>query len=302
VSRSLKAHVLLVLATIVWGATFVLIKAALADISPLLFNSVRMALAAVCLLVIFRKEMKQLTRGALVAGSVVGVSLWMGYGFQTAGLKLTTASRSAFITCICVVLVPLLLAIAWRRGVRPWTAAGVAIVVVGLYLLTMPSSGFDFSSINRGDLLTLGAAAAFALEIILLGRATGKYSYQQITTVMIAVCALLMFPSVPLFETPHVVWSPAVIWALLITAVFATVLAFIVQAWAQQFTPPTHTALIVSLEPVFAWLTALAVRQEQFSARATSGAVLIMAGVLVSELRGGSAPAQEPAGVAEMAD
>jgi drug/metabolite transporter (DMT)-like permease len=144
---------------------------------------------------------------------------------------------------------------------------------------------------------------AFALEVITLGWASARYSYQQITTVMITVCALLMLPSTPLFEKPYVVWSPSVIWSIVITAVFATVAGFLVQAWAQQFTPPTHTALILTLEPVFAWLTSFAVQQERFSGRATTGALLILAGVLISELGPGGAPREEtPAGIVGMAD
>lgn len=290
--------------TFVWGATFVQIKAALAYISPLLFNSVRMTLAAALLLLIYHKDMRQLTRGAFVAGSLVGVSLWLGYEFQTTGLKLTTASRSAFLTSICVVLVPILLAIAWRRRVKRWTAIGVVVVSVGLYLLTMPAgAGFDFSSINRGDLLTLACAVAFALEIILLGRGAARYPFQQVTTVMIVVCAALMFVTTPLVEKTYVTWSPTVIWALIVTVVFGTVVGFMVQAWTQQFTPPTHTALICSLEPVFAWITSFALRQESFSGRATAGAAMVLAGVLVSELRGGSAaPAGHPEDIAQMAD
>jgi drug/metabolite transporter (DMT)-like permease len=304
VSRSHKAHILLALATFAWGATFALIKAALADISPLLFNAVRMAIAAVCLIVLFHKHVARLTRGALAAGSVVGISLWLGYEFQTTGLNLTTASKSAFLTGICVVFVPVILAIGWGRRIKPWTAAGVVVVTLGLYLLTIPAgAGVNFSSMNRGDLLTLVCAVAFAMEIVLVGWATAKYPFQQIATVMIAVCAVLMFATVPLAEKAFVTWSPVVIWALGITVLFSTVLGFTVQSWAQQFTPPTHAALIMTLEPVFAWMISYAVLHERLGIRATIGALMIVAGVLVSEMKGGSAPAAEkPADIVGMAD
>ncbi len=97
-----------------------------------------------------------------------------------------------------------------------------------------------------------------------------------------------MFLTVPVLERDaHITWSPMVLGAIAVTAIFGTALAFTAQAWAQQFTPPTHTALIFSLEPVFAWLTSYLVLHERLGWRAGSGALLILCGVLVSELKGG---------------
>lgn len=288
-SRTLKAHILLVLVTFVWGVTFVVIKNALADISPLLFNAVRMALAAVCLVAFFWRQVRQSTRASLLAGTIVGAFLWAGYEFQTTGLKLTTASKSAFLTGVSVVLVPVFLTLLWRRKVNRWTVAGVAAAFVGLYLLTVPAGEggiFDVSSINRGDLLTIGCAVAFAFHIIFLGRFTKKFAFEQIATLQTVIAAGLMFLTIPVLEQSYVVWSPQVLWAIGITGVLGTAAAFSIQAWAQQFTPPTHTALIFSLEPVFAWLTSYFVLGERLGHRATLGALLIIGGILISELKG----------------
>jgi drug/metabolite transporter (DMT)-like permease len=293
--RSLKAHVLLVLATLVWGATFVLIKNALSDISPLLFNAVRMLLAAVSLLLIFRKDMRRISVETLRAGALVGVLLCLGFELQTTGLKLTTPSKSAFLTGMSVVLVPVFLAVGWRRRVNHWTAIGVAVAVTGLYLLTVPGgkeAGINLAGINRGDVLTLGCAVVFALQIIFLGRATSKHPFQQIATLQVAVCAVFMLAPLPL-ETMFARWSAAVIAAIIITGLLNTAAAFSIQAWAQQFTPPTHTALIFSLEPVFAWITSYVVSGERLGWRAGWGAVLILTGVLVSELLGSESVEQE---------
>ncbi len=121
-SRSLRAHLLLTAVVFIWGATFVLIKGALRDVSPLLFNFIRMTMAFGCLAVVYRSHWKHVTRRALVSGAVVGLCLAMGYQFQTAGLRLTTPSKSAFITGLVVVLVPLLVrdsAAAACRRARP---------------------------------------------------------------------------------------------------------------------------------------------------------------------------------------
>src|SRR6266508_3846872 len=133
-SRTLQAHLWLVLATLVWGSTFLAIKSALDDASPLLFNAVRMAIAAIVLLAMFFRRQRSLPAGALRSGFAIGTLLWLGYEFQSAGLVDTTASKSAFVTGISVVLVPLLLAAAGRR-IHPFTLTGVAAASVGIFLL-----------------------------------------------------------------------------------------------------------------------------------------------------------------------
>ena len=165
-SRSLKAHILLVLITLIWGSNFVVIKNALADISPLFFNAVRMSLAAVVLAAVFYRELGRITASSLRSGLLVGVFLFVGNELQTVGLKYTTPSKSAFLTGVSVVLVPVLLALFWKRGLNRWTAAGVVLAFAGLYLLTVPASaggGFNLRSMNQGDLFTLGAAAGVCL-------------------------------------------------------------------------------------------------------------------------------------------
>jgi len=287
-SRSLKAHLLLLAATLVWGATFIVIKAALADASPLVFNAVRMVLAAVLLVVIFRRQLRSVTVGAWRAGFAIGTLMWLGYEFQTAGLLYTSASKSAFLTGVSVVLVPILLALFWRGHVNRYTLAGVLAACVGLYLLCIPAGqGLSLASLNRGDILTLGCAVAFAFQIIAVGRSAQHYDFAHLVTIEIAVCAAWMLISIPLADRHgYLRLTPRLIFALAITSIVGTVGCFIVQAWAQRFTPPTHTALIFSLEPVFAGLTSFAVLGERLGARAIVGAALILAGVLASEVLG----------------
>ncbi len=288
-SRSLKAHLLLVLITFIWGATFVVIKDSLNDSSPLLYNAVRMTLAALVLAAIFFRQLGSISRECAWAGFLCGSLLWIGYECQTAGLKFTTPSKSAFLTGISVVLVPVLLALIWRRHVNHWTLAGVAAAFVGLYLLTVPPANGEviFTSINRGDLLTLGCAVAFAFQIIVLGRAAQRHPFAQIVVLEIASCALWMLISVPVLEpSAFMKGTSRIVVSIAVTALLGTVGAFIVQGWAQQFTPPTHTALIFALEPVFAGLTSYVVVHERLGLRGATGACLILAGVLISELLG----------------
>jgi drug/metabolite transporter (DMT)-like permease len=294
-SRSLKAHLLLVMITLIWGATFVVIKNALADISPLLFNAVRVSLAAVTLMVVFYREQGSVGRRTLLYGSLLGGLLWAGSELQTMGLQFTMPTKSAFLTGVAVVLVPVFLAIFWRRKVGLWSGVGVAMAFIGLYLLTVPAGGvqggglgrsLNLASINHGDLLTLGAAVVYAFHIIFMGHATRAHRWQQIAVVQTAVCAGLMVLSAYVGPAQRVVWSGPVIWGILITGFLSLALAFSIQAWAQQFTPATHTALIFSLEPVFAWLTSFLFLGERMETRGAIGALLILGGVVISEEKG----------------
>jgi len=292
VSRALKAHLLLVLVTFVWGSTFVLIKAAVQhDIPPLLFNLVRMALATAALGLLFHADVRAIRGPAFRSGALVGTFMWLGYEFQTTGIRYTTASKSAFITGISVVLVPLFLSIFWRRNVNHWSVVGVVCAFVGLFLLTVPAgeSAFgNWTSVNVGDVLAFLCAVGFAFQIIFLGRATARHPVRQIAFLQIAIAALWMAVSVPFAPEPlHPLYpSKIVLWAILVTGLLGTAFAFSIQAWAQQFTSPTHTALIFSLEPVFAWITSYVVLGERLGGRAGLGAVMILAGVLISELLG----------------
>ncbi len=296
-SRTVKAHVLLILMTIVWGATFVEIKDALRDISPLLFNAVRLTLAAAVLALIYWRQWPRVTGAAFAMGTLCGVFLWAGYEFQTTGLRLTTPSKSGFLTGVSVALVPVFQALFWRRRLRAWTWMGVFAALIGLYLMAVPASHaagaeLNLQGINLGDVLTLGCAVTFAFQIIFVGIATRRHPFEQVAMLQAAVCAALMAVTVPIAENAHAIWSGRVILATLITGLLGTAAAFTIQAWAQQFTSPTYTALIFTLEPVFAWITSYLVLGERLGYRGGTGAALILGGIVIAEVKGG---AEEPA-------
>lgn len=288
-SRSLRAHLLLLAVVCIWGSTFVVVKNALTDASPLLFNLIRMSLAFVCLLVIYRSHLGRMNRGAIAGGAIIGFCLAMGYQFQTAGLRLTTPSKSAFITGMVVVLVPLLSAVPGLRtrasGAPSWNAwCGAVVAFVGIVLLTTPAeSGFDFRAINVGDVLTFGCALGFSLHVLALAHLAPRFPFEQLAILQIGFGAVFMAVSMPFLEHPWIRWSPRVVVALLITAVLATAVAFAVQSWAQRFLPATHTALILAMEPVFAWITSFLVLGERLGRRGASGALLILAGIAITE-------------------
>ena len=283
----------------IWGSTFVLVKEALNDASPLALNSARMVVAAVLLAIFYRKKIVVLTRPALIAGVTVGFFLYLGYALQTSGLKLTTPSKSAFLTGTSSVLVPLLLVALWRTHIHLWRVAGIALALVGLFLMTVPGgrAGLaDFANVNLGDLLTIGCAFSFAFHIIFVGHASQRFPFEQVAVLQVGTAAILMTVSAPLLEHPHFRPTATAVAAALVTGILCTAVAFTVQSWAQQFTPATHTALIFTTEPVFAWLTSFIYLKERLGMRAGVGALLILSGVLISELLGQvEQPDDEPA-------
>lgn len=280
---------LLVLIAFIWGSTFVLVKEALNDASPLLLNSARMLVAAALLGVFYRKKIAVLTKPSLTAGVLAGIFLFAGYAFQTSGLKLTTPSKSAFLTGTSSVLVPIALVAIWRVRIHLWRVVGIVLALIGLFMMTVPGgpAGLaDFANVNLGDLLTIGCALCFTFHVIFVGRASQRFPFEQVAFLQVGAAAILMTVSTPLLEHPYFRSTPTVIAAILITGTLCTAVAFSVQSWAQQFTPATHTALIFTTEPVFAWLTSFIYLHERLGLRAGAGALLILGGVLISELLG----------------
>jgi len=301
----LRAYLLMLFVVAVWGSTFVVVKGALADATPAAFNLVRMALAFAVMGVAYHRYWRAIRGWQVAAGAIVGFFLAVGYQFQTTGLARTTPSKSAFITGLMVVLVPLLSAIPGLRAPgskRPrWNAfLGAGLAFIGIVLLTAPAAALtrgpislkaevaqllpDMSSINVGDVLTLGCAIGFAFHCLALSHVSPRIGFQPLALLQVGFCALFMALSMPLIEHPQIVWSPRVIAALGICAVFSTAVAFSIQSWAQAVLPPTHTALLLTLEPVFAWVTSFLVLGERLGLRPACGALLILAGIALTEL------------------
>jgi drug/metabolite transporter (DMT)-like permease len=284
-SQRSKADFLLVVTTFIWGSTFVIVKGALQDASPFPFLAIRFILAGVLMWLVMGRD--RLDRQALLPSLVLGVFLFAGYAFQTWGLTSTTPSKSAFITGFSVILVPLISLFHGYR-LRAANFGGAGLGLVGLYFLVLPSG---LSAVNRGDLLTMFGAISFAVHIVLVGGYTRRFSFQHLAPGQILVVGIVATLAVPIGPAWVVHWTSRLIFALAVTAIFATGFAFGIQVWAQQYTPPAHTALIFALEPVFAALTSRLVTGEHLGGKVLVGSAFILAGMVVSEMWGGAAPA-----------
>lgn len=282
--RHWRADLALAAITLVWGTMFVLVKEALNSVSTLVFLALRFAIATVALAVAFRGRYGRLgaRRKQLRGGVAAGLCLFAGFAFQTFGLRHTTPSKSAFVTGLAIVLVPLLASLVHRSRPDLPEILGIAVATVGLGLLTLEGSSL---SIAVGDVLTMICAVAFALHILVVGHYSARTGFEALSLIQIATAGLLAALTCGWAETPKLVWSAGLAAALLVTGLLATALAFSVQAWAQQRTTATHTALIFALEPVFAWMTSYLVFGEVLGARAAAGAALILAGILTVELK-----------------
>lgn len=280
--KSLKADLALLFLSFVWGATFGLVKDALKDASPLLFTSVRFFIAVFVFWVIFRKSIIKINRKLLTAGIIAGTFMALGYAFQTVGLYYTTASKSAFITGFSVILVPFFTIFIEKVVPRKIIFISAAITLIGLKILTSAGSN---NGINIGDILTLFCAASFGLNLICIEIYTKKYDFATFAFIQIVTVAVVCGLAVPVFEVPRFSFTPTLIWALLITAVFCSALAIYILNRVQRFTTASHAAIIFTMEPVFAYLTAFIFYGERLGFAGTAGAVLILTGMLLSELK-----------------
>jgi drug/metabolite transporter (DMT)-like permease len=279
----------MVAVTAVWGSTFVLVRDAVAQIPPFAFIAYRF-LAAALLLAAIRPRLTLGGAGGgrwgpLGAGAVIGLALFAGYGFQTVGLQYTTASNAGFITGLSVVLTPLLGALLLAQSPGRWPLTGAWLAAVGLALLSLQTL-----EVRRGDALVLGCAVAFAAHILLLGRYAPRLDTYRLAVVQLGTAGLLALVWAVVAGDLAAPASAEVWVALAITSVVASAGAFLIQTRAQRELSPTRTAVIITMEPVFAGLFGFLVAGERLSGRGWLGAGLILTGMLIAEL-GGRAPA-----------
>ena len=268
----------LIAVTAVWGITFVQVKDAVAIYPLFAFLAVRFAIASATLAVPARGRVRGLGAAGIRAGVLLGGLLAVGYALQTAGLERTTVSNAGFVTGMYVVLTPLLAYLLFRLRAGRAVWAGVGLAVAGLALLSGVEGGSPV-----GDLLVLAGAAAYSLQIVLMERYAPRYDPLGFTFVeMLAAFAGFTAVAAALgqVELPRgwTVWS-----ALVVTGVFASALAFLIQTWAQRRTSATRTALAFAMEPVWAAVFGFLLAGDRLGALGLAGCALIMAGIVVAE-------------------
>lgn len=291
-----KAHAALLLCSFFWGVTFVVVKDALLDISVFGYLAARFLLGALPMIWFYRDDLRKLKREELWPGAQIGLFMFAGYAFQTAGIARTTPSKAAFITGVSVVLVPIFVAVFWRKKIGPWAWIGAAGSFIGLYFLTVPKEGL--TELNHGDPLVMGCAVMYALQIIYISRYSASYSLGALSCLQVILVGMLSAIVVPIFnatgvEPFFVRFTFRMEFGVIVTAIFTTAVAYPLLVWAQRHTTATNTALILTTEPVFAALTSFFMEHERLGGRALTGAALILGGIFLAEWKG-SVPAAAP--------
>lgn len=276
-----RQEAVLMLATCVWGATFLVIHIAVQYSGPWFFVGFRFITAALISALLFSRVLSGLTIKEVAAGTAIGVMIFLGYGLQTVGLQSLNSSTSAFITALYVPLVPLLQWVVFRKRPRLATWFGVLLAFVGLILLANPGNvGFRFGA---GEVATIISTLPIAAEIILIGWFAGKVNLGRVTVVQLLVAGLLGFLAMPIAgEQP-----PEFSWVWISAAVALGVASCVIQLamnWAQRSISPARATIIYAGEPVWAAVIGR-FAGDRLPPVAILGAVFIIAGSLVSELR-----------------
>jgi drug/metabolite transporter (DMT)-like permease len=287
--------------TVLWGSTFIVTKQIVRDASPLLFLTFRFGVAALVMALVCWRRFPP-TRRAVVDGMVIGLLNGLGLVLQVFGQVYTTASKSAFITSLNTPLTPLVALLLYRlRPSRPQLAA-VVLATLGLLLLTYPTGGARW---NGGDLLTVGCSLVYAFVIVEIAHRSPGHDVLVLTTIQLVAQALLasvaafvahtliatlppaQLPELLRVEARPLVLAPRLVLEVAYMAIVCSAVTFTAQTWAMARMSATHAAVIFALEPVFATAMAVGVdgSSEWPGARGLAGAVLVMVGVLVSEIR-----------------
>lgn len=277
---SAKAEAFLILCSFFWGATFAFSKIGLQHSSPLLFTALRCGLGALILLAFTWRRLGPPNNTTLKHGAILGVLLYLGLGLQTVGLEYTTASRSGFITYTAALYVPLLQIYFLKRMPALGNILGLMMVLAGLFFLTDPTGG----NLNRGDLITLCCAVAYAFYVVYLSVFAQEGKIELLTTLQLAVAGTLSFCSAFLFEDVRLSFSWDFFVALLYLVLIGTIVCTYIMTRYQRETTPTRAVLIYALEPFFAILVAFIVLGELLDGEGWLGAGLILLGVIVSQL------------------
>lgn len=274
-----QADLALLLATFLWGTSFVAVKDALTDATPFAFLAVRFGAAALVLAPGTRFRPRPAGR-ELRGGVLLGVLVAVGFLTQTAGLVITTPARSAFIVSVSSVLAPVI-ALAVLAERPSWlTGAALALAALGIYLLTAP----DVGGLNRGDLLTLVCAGCFGGQIVAVTNLSRDGDARRLVWIQVAATALIAGIAAVVLEKPSIHWTPRFIGALGYTIAFASTTCFILQMHAQRYMSSARAALIFCFEPLFAALTSWLLLGERLSLLQWSGGALIIVGMVLAEL------------------
>lgn len=270
--HKLAAGGLLLIGTL-WGASFIVVKEAIRSVDPATFLAARFTIAAVLFSFFLRRS--QFNRRTIVSGGLVGLALAAGYWLQTTGLQTTTASKSAFLTSLSIVIVPAWELIAGRTRMRATLIAAAVIALAGTFLMV---EGWR-ERIAFGDLLTILCAVAFAAHLILATRFSRGTEAVPLAFLQVATVALITLPFANMRALESLRWTT---WLAIVgTALVNTTLSFFILMWAQRHTSASEAVVLLSIEPVAALVMAAVLISEIPTLAGLIGACLILVSVFL---------------------
>ncbi|MEI2285037.1 DMT family transporter [Paenibacillus polysaccharolyticus] len=281
IQASRRADVQMLLATVIWGSSYLFMKSGLASMQELNLIALRFGIAFVAAGILFHHRLRSVDRGTLLAGGVLGTALFAAFVFITYGVQRTTASQAGFLISLAVIFVPILTTVLRRRLLDKRLSVSIVVAVAGLGLLTLQHE----MSLHLGHLLCIIAALVYAIYILLAGKYTPRHDPLTLGIVQLGVAALLGTVATFLFETPQLPDTPESWASILGLGVLCSGLGYILQTFAQRHASPTRTSLIFSLEPLFAAAFAFIFQGESLTLQGYCGAALMLAGVLITEIK-----------------
>ena len=280
--RWVKPELVMLLMTLIWGATFLVTKVTLRLIGPFTYLGLCYTVATLVVVLIFHKRLLRITRAELFCGLLIGLVLFAGYAFQTVGIQWTSVSKTGFITGLYVPLVPLFSLLFLRQRVAITAWLGVALSLLGLFLLALNKQLTP--QFGLGEWLVLGAAFAFALQIVFISKFVSSMDPINLAIIQLALTALLSLLAIPLNHEP-LAPPPLLAWVpVILLGVIDMAFTLLAMNWVQQFVSSTRAALIYALEPMWAAFFGVLFAGDVLSVLAWIGCGCIFLGMIIGRL------------------
>ena len=276
-----KGEIILLLTSIMWGGGFIATEFSLGSMTPLQVMTIRFLIATIILCSVFFNQLKQISKSTLKKGTLAGFFLFVGFVFQTVGLKYTTVSNNAFLSAIAVIFVPII-GIFLGRKIDRYGIIGTILTVIGIAFLTIKGS---LTSINIGDVLTILGAMFYAIQILLVDMFAKEEDVTVFTIVQITMCFLFSLITMlirgDLFFNITFNSGGGVIYL----AVFSTAIGLFLQVLGQKSTTETRAAIIMSTESVFGTIFAIILLNQALTIKVIIGCIIIFIAIIISEVK-----------------
>lgn len=284
--KSVKADMMLLIVTLCWGVSYIMVDISLKEVGPFMLNAYRFLIAFFVAALVSFKKIASINKTTLKYSFIIGTVLFLVYNGTTFGVKYTSLSNAGFLCAMTVVFVPIFEFLFLRKKPKKKVILTVLLSFTGIAFLTL-GDNFSFNPNHiKGDLFSLSCAVFYAIDILITDRALKDKNVDafQLGVFQLLFTGVWMLIASLMLETPAVPKSNVGIFSIVFLAIFCTGIAFIVQAIAQQYTTPSHVGIIFTLEPVFAGFAAYVFAGEVLRLRAYFGASLMLISLFLTEM------------------